>query len=88
MKEAAAALGARAPGVGGRYSLEPGSSEARVWAAIVRIIEKAVADGTVRSDLTPLDLLVLVAGVPRDPATVEVRDRYVDIVIDGMRTRR
>jgi AcrR family transcriptional regulator len=87
VKEAAAALGASAPGVGGRYSVESGSSEARAWTAFVRIIEKAAADGTVRSDLTPLDLLVLVAGVPRDPATAQVRDRYVDIVIDGIRTR-
>ena len=87
VKEAAASLGAYSPEVGTPLTLEPGSQEARVWKAIVRLIEIAVAAGLVRPDLTPLDLLVLVAGVPRDPVTPEVRDRYIEIVIDGLQAR-
>lgn len=87
VKEAAAALGAKGPGVDGRFDVEPGTPEARAWDAFVRLLDLAVKAGSVRPDLTPQDLLALVAGVPRDPATPEQRDRYIAIVIDGVRSR-
>jgi AcrR family transcriptional regulator len=88
VKEAAASLGATAPGVDGRFDFEPGSPPARAWAGIVRLLDLAVVAGSVRPDLTPSDLLTFVAGVPRDPASPEQRDRYIEIVIDGMQAGR
>jgi len=88
VKEAAASLGADAPGVDGRFDGEPGAPKARAWGAIVRLLDLAVAAGSVRPDLTPADLLMFVAGVPRDPACPEQRDRYVEIVLDGVQARR
>lgn len=88
VKEAAASLGADASGVDGRVNGEPGSPKARAWAAIVRLLDLAVGAGSVRSDLTPQDLLVFVAGLPRDPADPAQRDRYVEIVLDGVRPRQ
>jgi AcrR family transcriptional regulator len=91
VKEAAASLGAQAWDVGKATEvedeLEPGSPEARAWVAIVRLLDIAIAAGLVRADVTPVDLLVLVAGVPRDPVAPEVRDRYIEIVIDGLQAR-
>jgi AcrR family transcriptional regulator len=88
VKEAAASLGADAPGVDGHANGEPGSPSARAWAAIVQLLDLAVAGGSVRSDLTPHDLLVFVAGLPRDPTNPAQRDRYVEIVLDGVRPRQ
>jgi len=87
VKEAAASLGAQAWDVGEPLALAPGSPEARAWAAIVRLLDIAAAAGLVRADVSPVDLLVLVAGVPRDPVAPEVRDRYIEIVIDGLQAR-
>jgi AcrR family transcriptional regulator len=87
IKEAATALGAKAVWVKGRVDVEPGTPEARAWEAIVRLLDLAVKAGSVRADLTPRDLLALVSGVPRDPDHPEVRDRYIQIVIDGVRPR-
>ena len=88
VKEAAASLGGGTSGVDGRANGDPGSPNARAWAAIVRLLDLAVAAGSVRSDLTPQDLLVFVAGLPRDPANPAQRDRYVEIVLDGVRPRQ
>jgi AcrR family transcriptional regulator len=87
VKEAATSLGAQAWDVGTPTDFEPGSPEARAWVAIVRLLDIAVVAGLVRADVTPVDLLVLVAGVPRDPVAPEVRDRYIEIVIDGLQAR-
>jgi AcrR family transcriptional regulator len=88
VKEAAASLGADAGGVDGRIGGEPGTPRARAWAAIVRLLDLAVAAGSVRPDLTPQDLLMFVAGLPRTPGNPAQRDRYVEIVLDGVRPRR
>jgi AcrR family transcriptional regulator len=88
VKEAAASLGADADGVDGRVGGEPGPPRARAWAAIVELLDRAVAAGSVRPDLTPQDLLMFVAGLPRDPTNPAQRDRYVEIVLDGVRPRR
>jgi AcrR family transcriptional regulator len=88
VKEAAASLGADADGGDGGIGGEPGTPRARAWAAIVLLLDIAVAAGSVRPDLTPQDLLVFVAGLPRDPADTAQRDRYVEIVLDGVRPRQ
>jgi AcrR family transcriptional regulator len=85
VKEAAAALGARAPGVDGAIDFEAGSPELRAVTSIVELLDTAAAEGSVRPDLTVADLLALVSGVPRDPVPAEVRDRYVEIVLAGVR---
>lgn len=85
VKEAAATLGAQAPGVGGVFSLEPGSAELRAWQAVERLLAAAAREGTVRPDLTPADLLAVVTGIPRDPVAPEVRERYIEIILAGIR---
>ena len=85
VKEVAATIGAYAPGVDGRWTFEPGTIELRAWEAISRLLTAARDDGAIRRDLTPADLLVLVSGVPVDPTPDDVRDRYVDIVLAGIR---
>jgi AcrR family transcriptional regulator len=87
VKEAAASLGADGDAGDGRIGGEPGTPRGRAWAAIVRLLDLAVAAGSVRPDLTPQDLLVFVAGLPQDPANPAQRDRYVEIVLDGVRPR-
>jgi hypothetical protein len=86
VKEVAAAIGAYAPGVDGRWTFEPGTLELRAWEAISRLVTAAVKAGAIRRDLTAADLLVLVSGVPVDPTPDDLRDRYVDIVLTGIRT--
>ena len=88
VKEAAASLGADADGVDGRGRRRAGHAAGAAWAAIVRLLDLAVAAGSVRPDLTPQDLLMFVAGLPRDSANPAQRDRYVEIVLDGVRPRR
>lgn len=85
VKEAAAALGAHAPGADGTLDVAPGSTEARAWVGVLRLLDLAIGEGSVRPDLTGADLFALISGVPREPATAEVRARYVEIVLDGVR---
>jgi hypothetical protein len=87
VKEAATSLGATPPGVDGVIDLEVGSPALRAWEAIQRLLTAAIDKGSVRPDLTGADLLALVSGVPRNPVPTEVRDRYVDIVLAGIRPR-
>jgi AcrR family transcriptional regulator len=86
VKEAATSLGAKSLGADGVMTdFEPGSPELRAWMSIARLLDAAVTEGSIRTDLTAADLLALVSGVPRDPVPVEVRDRYVEIVLAGVR---
>lgn len=87
VKEAATSLGAHPPGVDGVIDFEPGSPGLRAWEAIRRLLTAAIDQGSVRPDLTCADLLALVSGVPRDPVSAEVRGRYVEIVLAGIRRR-
>jgi AcrR family transcriptional regulator len=83
-KEAVANLGGSAPwdGTGG---FDAGTAEQRAWDAIMTLFAAAVAEGEVRADLTPPDLLVLLNGVPDDSVDPAVRDRYIEIVLAGLR---
>jgi hypothetical protein len=87
VKEAATSLGANPPSVDGIVDFEPGSPELRAWEASRRLLTAAIDEGAIRPDLTGADLLALLSGVPRDPVSTEVRDRYVEIVLAGMRSR-
>lgn len=84
-KEAATSLGANLPRVDGISDFEPGSPGLRAWEAIGRLLAAAIDEGSIRPDLTGADLLALISGVPRDPVSAEVRHRYIEIVLAGMR---
>jgi hypothetical protein len=84
VKEAAAALGAKAWGADGALDVAPGSTEERAWTGVLRLLDAAIAEGSVRPDLTGADLFALVSGVPREPGT---HSRYVEIVLDGVKRR-
>ncbi len=82
MKATAAALGR---GVGADEVLDDRARLDRdqAWTGVLRLLAAAVDEGSVRPDLTGADLFALVSGVARtrDPG------RYVEIVLDGVKTR-
>ena len=64
----------------------------RLWAAISELVARAQASGTVRSDIGPADVAVLLSGVAHATALagelqLVLRDRYVRIILDGLRPR-
>ena len=65
--------------------LEPGTPEARAGAAIEALLHEAQRAGVVRDDVGLEDLWALVVGTPAAGASTEVRERYLDIVIAGLR---
>ncbi len=87
VKQAAGSLGAQAPhpGSGPDGGFGAGTPELRAWRAFTDLLRAAQDEGTIRADLTPLDLLALLAGVPTGGVPESVRDRYVDVVIAGCR---
>ena len=83
VKAAAASLGSVVPMPDGG-GFVPGTPEQDAWTSIQRLLAAAVAEGTVRADLTPLDLLALLSGTPGPPLPDDVRERYIDIVLVGI----
>ena len=60
--------------------------EARGQAAVQVLIEAAIADGDVRPDITADDILILMLSAP-GALPKPARDRWIEIVLAGMRTR-
>lgn len=89
VKGAAASLGAAVPTLEGLADpqFEPGSAADGAWAAIQVLLQRALAEGSVRSDLTALDMIAFVLGTPSPPMPDQVRDRYIEVVIDGISRR-
>ena len=89
VKAAAASLGAVVPTLDGVSEPEfpVASAEAAAWRAMHELLASAIAEGSVRADLTALDLIALLLGTPGPPIPNEVRDRYIEVVLDGI-TRR
>ncbi len=87
VKEAAASMGAYSPvtAYGPDIVLPADSPELRAWEAIQDLLAAAQREGSVRADLTPADLMALLAGVPASGVPDRVRDRYIDVVLAGMR---
>jgi AcrR family transcriptional regulator len=85
VKHAASALGAHVPPTDPDFVFESGSAEQRAWEAIQNLLSCAQRNGSIRSDLTPADLLAFIAGVPSTDTAADVRDRYVDVVLKGIR---
>jgi AcrR family transcriptional regulator len=82
VKQAAAALGAYAPAADN--AIAEGTAAHRAWQAIQRLLADAQQAGSARADLTPADLVALLAGVPGAEHPDDVRRRYVEIVLTGI----
>jgi AcrR family transcriptional regulator len=68
----------------------PPASRERLWEAISQLVARAQAVGTVRADIGPADVALLLSGVAHATAVAGesqhgLRDRYVRIVLDGLR---
>ena len=68
----------------------PAESRERLWEAISQLVARAQAVGTVRADIGPADVALLLSGVAHATAVVGdrqhgLRDRYVRIILDGLR---
>lgn len=62
----------------------------RLWRAISELVQRAQAAGTVRADIGPADVAVMLSGVAHATALAgdlqpALRDRYVRIILDGLR---
>jgi AcrR family transcriptional regulator len=66
----------------------PGSQMSTALAAMDRVIEAARAAGVVRDDVTRLDIAVLLRGVLDIQLDDRSRDRYVEIILAGLRPIR
>ena len=82
VKEAALTLGLSPMIEPPTDELEPGTPEARAGAAIEALLGAAQRAGVVRDDVGIVDLWALVVGTP---TADETRERYLDIVIAGLR---
>jgi hypothetical protein len=82
VKEAALTLGLAPMIEPPTDALEPGTPEARAGAAIEALLGEAQRAGAIRDDVGIVDLWALVVGTP---ASDETRERYLDIVIAGLR---
>jgi AcrR family transcriptional regulator len=63
-------------------------SRTRLLAAFAALLKAGAADGTLRSDLDPADLLASMSGVSLavgDPAQREQAGRLLDLLMDGLR---
>jgi AcrR family transcriptional regulator len=63
-------------------------SRSRLLAAVRALMEAGAADGTLRADIEPADLLASMTGVSLavgDPAQRATADRLLDLLTDGLR---
>jgi AcrR family transcriptional regulator len=63
----------------------PGSPMSTVLAALDRVLDAARAAGVVRDDVTRLDIAVLLRGVLDFQLDEPSRDRYVEIILAGLK---
>ena len=50
------------------------------------LFERAQKEGTVRSDITAVQVLTLVAALPEHPVAGKTQNLYLDVVLDGLRS--
>jgi len=55
--------------------------------AIGRVLERAQAAGLIRADVVARDLLLLLAGLPGSAAEAADRQRYLEIILAGLRSK-
>ena len=68
----------------------PPDARERLWATISQLVARAQEAGTVRADIGPADVAMMLSGVAHATAVVgegqhELSDRYVRIILDGLR---
>jgi AcrR family transcriptional regulator len=68
----------------------PPEARERLWAAISQLVARAQEVGTVRADIGPADVALLLSGVAHATAVAGalqhgLRDRYLRIILDGLR---
>ena len=86
MKAASARLGIPAPTPENLLTgFTAGSAVHRVTTAIQELLDAAIAAGAVRPDLTQADLVMLLYAAPDGPGQGAERDRYIEIVLAGLR---
>ena len=85
MKEAALTLGLSPLIEPPTDDLEPDTPEGRAAVAIDALLRAAQTAGAVRADLDLIDVWALVVGTPDASASQQTRERYLDIVIAGLR---
>ena len=76
--------------VGGTSALYANSSS-EIRAAMALLVDRAVANGDIKLDIDPLDLLRAVAAVATAAAAADWQDaarRLIDILIEGLRAGR
>jgi AcrR family transcriptional regulator len=88
VKEAALTLGLSPMLEPPTDALDPDSPEGRASIAIDSLLQAAQDAGVVRDDIGILDIWALVVGTPAAGAPAEIRDRYIEIVIAGLRPPR
>jgi AcrR family transcriptional regulator len=87
LKHASAELGMPVPSDPARLvELPHNSTSARAAAAIEYVLDAAKKTGRIRLDLTLADLIMLLGGMPEGDSPPQTRDRYLDIVLAGIRT--
>ena len=84
VKQAAVNLGAQVPSTERSGDYESGSAEQRAWKAIEELLAMGQSNQLIRADITPADLLALLAGVPGNDTSPQTRERYIDIVLAGI----
>jgi len=88
VKEAARTLGLSPMLEPPTGALGPDTPEGRASAAIDSLLRAAQAAGVVRDDVGLLDVWALVVGTPAAGTSTEIRERYLEIVIAGLRPDR
>lgn len=63
---------------------EPGSVVLRAIGTLTELLNRAVAAGTIRADVTLDDIVMMLDGAPGPDVPEAMRERYVDIVIAGL----
>ncbi|WP_232663213.1 TetR/AcrR family transcriptional regulator [Pseudonocardia sp. TRM90224] len=62
----------------------PDSPMGRATAAFVKLLERAIAAGAVRPDLTFADIVMLLTSIPGAEMPSAMRSRFIEIVIAGL----
>ena len=83
VKTAAESLGASVPH--DPASFEPGSAQRRAVDAIGALLEQGQRAGGIRPDVSMADLMLLLVAVPGPEVPAAQRERFVDVVVDGLR---
>jgi hypothetical protein len=60
-------------------------SRARILAALTELLEAAIAEGSVRDDLAPFDVLTNLSGIALASTDPDQHERLLDLLMDGLR---